>query len=162
MTRLFRRCVASAALLAASVGATLALTAPASAATSSHTTVENQVSTLINTQRTKHGCGALHTDAKLRTVARAHSAEMVVRNYFGHNSYSGAPFNTRIAPTGYTRGYAENIAWGQRHAADVVNGWMSSPGHRANILNCTYNHVGVGLAYKSNGTPYWTQDFGRS
>jgi uncharacterized protein YkwD len=141
---------------------TLALSAPADAATSSNTSQENQVSVLINTQRTNHGCGALSTDEKLRTIARAHSADMVAHNYFSHTAYNGATFATRIFSVGYTRAYAENIAWGQRTPASVVNDWMNSAGHRANILNCSYNHVGVGVAYKSNGTPYWTQDFGRS
>ena len=70
---------------------------------------------------------------------------------------------TGTTPNGlYTTGAsAENIAWGYRTAKDVVDGWINSPGHRANIVNCTSIAVGVGLAYKSDGTPYWTQDFGR-
>ncbi|MBO3740117.1 CAP domain-containing protein, partial [Actinoplanes flavus] len=55
---------------------------------------------------------------------------------------------------------SENIAYGYRTATDVVTGWMNSPGHRANILNCKSKTVGVGVAYATDGTPYYTQDFG--
>ncbi|RAK24681.1 Cysteine-rich secretory protein family protein, partial [Actinoplanes lutulentus] len=54
----------------------------------------------------------------------------------------------------------ENVAYGYRTAAQVVNGWMKSPGHRTNILNCKSKTVGVGAVYSANGTPYYTQDFG--
>ena len=57
---------------------------------------------------------------------------------------------------------AENIASGQRTAAEVMNSWMNSAGHRANILNATYNQLGVGAAKDSNGNLYWTQMFTRS
>ncbi|MDT4987245.1 MAG: hypothetical protein QOI74_1339 [Micromonosporaceae bacterium] len=161
MTRLVRRVVAT-ALLATAFGTTLATATPAGAATSTVTTREDQVSTLINQQRASHNCGPLTTDTKLRTVARAHSADMVARNYFSHTSPDGVTFAVRIRSTGYTLAYAENIAWGYRSAADVVDGWMNSPGHRRNILNCAYNRAGLGVAYGSDGSPYYTQDFARA
>jgi uncharacterized protein YkwD len=55
---------------------------------------------------------------------------------------------------------AENIARGQRDPAAVMSSWMNSDGHRRNILNCRLRHIGVGLAYGSNNSPHWTQDFG--
>ena len=62
--------------------------------------------------------------------------------------------------SGYAwRAWAENIAAGQPDAASVVQGWMSSAGHRTNILNPGYTDIGVGLAYSASGVPYWTQDF---
>jgi uncharacterized protein YkwD len=160
VTRLVRSAVT--ATLLAAAGVLLATSTPAGAATSAVATREDQVSTLINQQRAGQGCGPLATDEKLRTVARAHSTDMVARNYFSHTSPDGITFDVRVRSAGYTRAYAENIAYGYRSAADVVKGWMDSPGHRRNILNCTYNRAGVGVAYKSDGSPYWTQDFARS
>jgi uncharacterized protein YkwD len=54
---------------------------------------------------------------------------------------------------------AENIAYGQRSAQEVMNSWMNSPGHKANILSKSYTQIGVGVAKKSNGTMYFTQMF---
>ena len=161
MTRLVRRAVASIALLTAAFGSSLALAAPASAATST-TTIENQVRTAINQQRVAHGCRSLLIDETLRSIARSHSSDMVKHNLFSHSGSNGSTPASRIEATGYRLAYGENIAWGQRTAASVVTAWMNSAPHRANILNCSYNHTGVGVAYKSDGTPYWTQDFGRS
>jgi uncharacterized protein YkwD len=56
---------------------------------------------------------------------------------------------------------AENIAWGYRTPPEVVTGWMNSPGHRANIVNRSSVAVGVGMVRAADGSPYWTQDFGR-
>ena len=71
----------------------------------------------------------------------------------------------RWAP-GYERGYdwtmvAENITAGYTTPESVLRGWMSSSGHRRNILNCRYRHIGVGYKVSDSGTPYWTQVFGR-
>ena len=73
---------------------------------------------------------------------------------------SGSTFDARIKATGYTAPLSENIAWGYRTGADVVKAWMASPGHRANLLDCTAKSVGVGAVYAANGNPYYTQDFG--
>ncbi|MER7279938.1 CAP domain-containing protein [Dactylosporangium sp. NPDC000244] len=142
-------------------------TKPATPVTTTPTTgqyaaMENEVVTLTNNYRQANGCGALRIDARLVTAARAHSTDMVTKNYFDHTGSDGSNFVQREAAAGYTTGAsAENIAWGYRTAQDVVTGWINSPGHRANILNCQSVAVGVGLAYKTDGTPYWTQDFGR-
>jgi uncharacterized protein YkwD len=127
------------------------------------TLTEDAVTQLVNQERAKAGCSPLRTDERLRTAARAHSADMARQNYFSHVSKDGSSFVDRIARAGYPRASAaaENIAYGYATAADVVKGWMNSDGHRKNILNCTYKAVGVGLAYRGK-LPYWTQDFGRS
>jgi uncharacterized protein YkwD len=126
------------------------------------TALETEVVTLTNTFRTANGCGALRIDNRLVTAARAHSTDMVTRNFFDHTGSDGSSFVQREVAAGYTTGAsAENIAWGYRTPQDVVTGWINSPGHRANMLNCASVAVGVGLAYKADGTPYWTQDFGR-
>ncbi|GAB2818082.1 hypothetical protein GCM10027176_23350 [Actinoallomurus bryophytorum] len=120
---------------------------------------EAQAVQLTNVQRTKNGCSALRVDSRLRTAARAHSKDMHVRNYFEHNSPDGKTPWDRIKAAGYTQAGAENIAEGYATAQAVVTGWMNSPGHRANILNCSLKAVGIGVEYGSGG-PWWTQDFG--
>ncbi|MEV0129049.1 CAP domain-containing protein [Dactylosporangium sp. NPDC050688] len=123
---------------------------------------ETEVVTLTNNYRTANGCGALRIDSRLVAAARAHSTDMVTNNFFSHTGSNGSTFVQREAAAGYTTGAsAENIAWGYRSPQEVVNGWINSAGHRANILNCASVAVGVGVAYKADGTPYWTQDFGR-
>lgn len=169
MTR-FARAAAVAALVAAPI---LAVAGPAFAggsATSGSKSVavdkvayENQVVALTNAQRKAHGCGALRIDSRLVRAARAHSADMVQQGYFSHTGSDGSNFVAREVGAGYPKKgpSAENIAWGYRTPQDVVTGWMNSPGHRANILNCGSVAVGVGLAYTAGGSAYWTQDFGR-
>ncbi|WP_433211305.1 CAP domain-containing protein [Dactylosporangium sp. CS-047395] len=132
------------------------------APTTTPSDLETQVVTLTNNYRTANGCGALRIDTRLVAAARAHSTDMVTKNFFDHTGSNGSNFVQREVAAGYTTGAsAENIAWGYRSAQDVVTGWINSPGHRANIMNCSSVAVGVGVAYKADGTPYWTQDFGR-
>ncbi|MFD0687218.1 CAP domain-containing protein [Actinomadura fibrosa] len=119
-----------------------------------------QVIALTNAERAKHGCGPLTLDAKLQSAAQAHSADMVARNFFDHTNPSGKDPGDRITAAGYRWStYGENIAAGQQTPASVMSSWMNSPGHRANILNCKFKNIGVGVAKKGN-SPYWTQDFG--
>lgn len=121
---------------------------------------EQQVLAITNTERAKAGCRPLAYNAKLATAARKHSQDMATNDYFSHTSQDGTSFATRITNAGYRwSGAAENIAKGQRTPADVMNAWMNSSGHRANILNCGLKDLGVGLAYQGK-TPIWTQDFG--
>jgi uncharacterized protein YkwD len=123
--------------------------------------MEAQVVTLVNQERAKVGCAALRVDDRLVTAARGHSADMAARNYFDHTTPEGVTFARRITRAGYRwSGAAENIAKGQPDAVSVMKAWMNSPGHRANILNCGYKDVGVGLAYDAHHTPLWTQNFG--
>ncbi|MCO6004588.1 CAP domain-containing protein [Actinoallomurus purpureus] len=120
---------------------------------------ESTAVSLTNAQRAAHGCSALRVDTRLRTAARNHSADMRERNYFEHDSPDGRTPWDRIKAAGYTVPGAENIAKGYPTAQAVVQGWMNSPGHRANILNCKLKAVGIGVEYGSGG-PWWTQDFG--
>ncbi|MET7418496.1 CAP domain-containing protein [Dactylosporangium sp. NPDC005555] len=132
-------------------------TAPAAGGNASY---EAQVLAIVNTERAKAGCKPLAYNAKLTTAARKHSQDMATNDYFSHDSQDGTGFATRITNAGYKwSGAAENIAKGQRTPADVMNAWMNSSGHRANILNCGLKDLGVGLAYQGK-TPIWTQDFG--
>jgi uncharacterized protein YkwD len=125
--------------------------------------MEDEVTRLTNIERVKAGCPEVKTDERIRTAARAHSADMAANNYFSHTSLDGSNFVTRMQRAGYPKSSAaaENIAYGYGSAQAVVNGWMNSEGHRKNMLNCSHKAVGNGLAYRGN-TPYWTQDFGRT
>ncbi|GLH62210.1 CAP domain-containing protein [Parageobacillus sp. G301] len=118
---------------------------------------EQQVIDLTNKERAKYGLPALKVDLALSKVAREKSRDMAVNHYFSHNSPTyGSPFEMmRKFGISYTAA-GENIAKGQRTPQEVVAAWMNSPGHRANILNKNYTHIGVG--FEENGY-IWTQQF---
>nr|WP_083472356.1 CAP domain-containing protein [Kibdelosporangium phytohabitans] len=115
-----------------------------------------EVVDLVNQKRAGR-CAPLSVDDRLTTSAQKHSSDMAARNYFSHTTPEGVTFDQRIKAAGYPRPGAENIAKGQRTAAQVMDSWMKSDGHRANILNCSYKKIGVGI--DTNGF-YWTQNFG--
>jgi uncharacterized protein YkwD len=123
--------------------------------------MEAQVLTLVNVERAKKaGCKPVTLDTHLATAARAHSVDMARRGYFDHTTPDGVEFATRIKSAGYSWSTAgENIAEGQQDPASVMKAWMNSPGHKANILNCAFKNLGVGLAFDGKHTPFWTQDF---
>lgn len=118
---------------------------------------ENEVIRLVNEQRAKNGLKALTANWELSRVARYKSQDMVDNRYFSHTSPTyGTPFQMIKAFGLSYRTAGENIAYGQRTPQAVVNAWMNSSGHRANILNASYTQIGVG--YVSSGH-YWTQMF---
>lgn len=120
---------------------------------------EEEVLRLVNIERQKAGLSPFTLSAKLSNVARDKSKDMAHNNYFSHQSPThGSPFDMMKAYGISYRTAGENIAKGYNSAASVVNGWMNSPGHRANILNSSFNTLGVGY-YNYNGTAYWTQMF---
>ena len=156
MRRITRLTVLAAAIAVATL---IGLAGPAAAATA--TTPQNRVVTLLNAARAKAGCSALKVNAQLTKAAQGHSADMAKRNYFAHNTPSGVTPWTRIANAGYPKvTLAENIAAGQKTADEVAKAWLNSPGHRANILNCSLKSVGTGIATGGSYGIYWTQDFG--
>nr|WP_202523503.1 sigma-70 family RNA polymerase sigma factor [Kitasatospora sp. SID7827] len=119
-----------------------------------------QVVELVNSQRAQAGCGPVAAEAKLAAAALGHSEDMAARNFFDHTNPDGAGPQQRIDAVGYAwSGWGENIARGQKDAAAVMDSWMNSPGHRANILNCKFTELGVGV-HLGGGGPWWTQDFG--
>lgn len=121
----------------------------------------NEVLTLVNAERAKNGLKALTLDTGLNSVAQKHSEDMAKNNYFSHTSLSGkSPFD-RIKGAGISYKTAgENIAAGQTTAAQVVNSWMNSEGHRKNILNASFTKMGLGFAKANSGyKTYWTQLF---
>lgn len=122
--------------------------------------LEQQVIDLVNKQRAARGLQQLKANWELCRVARFKSQDMIDMKYFSHQSPTyGSPF-TMMQSFGirFSNG-GENIAYGQRTPQEVMNSWMNSPGHRANILSATYNQIGCGVAKSSNGTYYWTQMF---
>ncbi|MGI5288515.1 CAP domain-containing protein [Nonomuraea polychroma] len=125
------------------------------------TAEENEVVRLTNAERAKGGCGPLKHDPQLRAASFGHSQEMAKRNRMDHTSQDGRSFTDRIKAAGFTGGsaWAENITFGQPSPAAVVQTWMNSSGHRANIMNCRFNLIGVGAAKSSRGLIYWTQVF---
>lgn len=112
---------------------------------------------LVNQARAGAGCRPVRVDDRLVRAADKHSDDMAERGYFSHDTPEGESFADRIEAEGYPKPGAENIAKGQTSAAQVMDAWMSSDGHRANILNCELTSIGVGLA---SGEWVWTQDFG--
>lgn len=122
--------------------------------------LENEVIRLVNSERAKKGLPALKANWQVSRVARYKSQDMIDRNYFSHTSPTyGSPFRM-LESFGISFSAAgENIAMGLRTPSEVMRAWMGSPGHRANILNPSYNEIGVGLAKSSRGVCYWTQMF---
>lgn len=118
---------------------------------------ENEVIRLVNEIRVKNGLNPLISDWELSRVARYKSQDMKDNNYFSHTSpVYGSPFNMMKKFGISYKTAAENIAKGQKTPQAVVNSWMNSSGHRANILNPSYKKIGVGYVASGN---YWTQMF---
>lgn len=118
---------------------------------------ENEVIRLVNEIRVKNALSVLQSDWQLSRVARYKSQDMKDNNYFSHQSPTyGSPFDMmKSFGISYKRA-AENIAKGQNSPQSVVNAWMNSSGHRANILNPSFTKIGVGYVKSGN---YWTQMF---
>jgi len=148
--------IASARRLAASLAAALAACAypaaqaapaapPPVARSAAPDDMPAEVARLVNQQRARVGCAPLAWDGAAARAAQAHTDDMVRRGYFAHVSPEGGNVGTRVTAAGATwRAVAENIASGQSTAESVVQGWLRSPGHRANIENCVYTRQGVG------------------
>ena len=107
--------------------------------------MEAEVARLANEHRVRKGCAPLAWDAAAAQAAQAHTDDMVRRGYFSHVSPEGGNVGGRLRAAGVQwRAVAENIASGQPTAHAVVQGWLGSSGHRANIENCVYTRHGVG------------------
>ncbi|MEU6253960.1 CAP domain-containing protein [Streptomyces sp. NPDC047043] len=120
-----------------------------------------EVVDLTNRERARAGLRPLAADPHLTTAAQAHSADMVARAFYSHTSPEGSqPWDRAAAAGARRRSIGENIACGQRSPAEVVDGWMNSPGHRANILKADFTHIGIGFEGGGQRGTYWTQLFG--
>ncbi|MBV2354071.1 CAP domain-containing protein [Streptomyces sp. J2-1] len=117
-----------------------------------------RIVSLVNSERAKVGCPALTLNAELTEAAQEHSADMASHATMSHTGSDGSDPGARITAAGYTwSAYGENVAYGYSTPEQVMAGWMASSGHRANILNCSFREIGVGLSQPGD---YWTQDFG--
>lgn len=113
---------------------------------------------LVNEERAKAGLNPVTLRKDISAAAQVRAQETEVS--FSHTRPDGTKFTTALAQAGVTyRGAGENIAWGQRTPEQVMNGWMNSAGHRANILNEKFTSIGVGYYQNAAGTNYWTQLF---
>ncbi|MEU1085763.1 CAP domain-containing protein [Streptomyces sp. NPDC005892] len=123
------------------------------------TSVQAAVLSLVNQERSKVGCSPLTLSSSLTSLAQRFSQDMAARDFFDHTDPDGDTPWDRAAAAGISNLGGENIARGQADAQAVMDSWMNSEGHRANILNCDYTTLGVGV-YIADGGPWWTQDFG--
>ncbi|MER6046069.1 CAP domain-containing protein [Streptomyces sp. NPDC001793] len=129
------------------------------AATGTAAEFARKVVDLVNAQRAQHGCAPLTVDPHVQAAAQGHSDDMAARNYYAHETPEGVDPGTRMTNAGFHwQSWGENIFKSPQDPATAVDGWMKSPGHRANILNCSYKSTGVGVNLSPNG-PWWTQDF---
>jgi uncharacterized protein YkwD len=128
---------------------------------------------LLNGERARRGLSRLRLNERLSEAAERHSRDMVRRNYFSHDSLSGASFVDRIRRSGYLRSarswsVGENLAWGSGSRGtpeSILHAWMNSPAHRANILTRRFREIGIGVAEGAPvrvGVPAatYTTDFG--
>lgn len=119
----------------------------------SETALAKSAVCLLNKQRARRGLRKLRLNARLSEAARRHTVDMVRRNYFSHTSRSGADVVDRLTRTGYMRGahrwvVGENLAWGSGGRStprQIMEAWMNSPGHRANILQRRFREIGIGV-----------------
>ena len=119
-----------------------------------------EVLNLVNKERKANGLKPLTLNKELSNVANIKSRDMIEKGYFDHTSPTyGSPFDMMKKFNISYNTAGENIAMGQKTPSEVMNSWMNSSGHRANILNSTYTELGVGIQKDSNGTIYWTQMF---
>ena len=117
-----------------------------------------QVVNLVNQERAKAGLSPVTADTSIQAAAQVRAKE--IEKSFSHTRPDGSSFSTALTQQGVTyRGSGENIAWGQKTPEQVMNGWMNSDGHRANILNKNFTKIGVGYYQNASGTNYWTQLF---
>ena len=182
-----RRLRRALSILPLALAISLAAVAPAAAASpgacaaanSSPTEVgpsqlEHTVLCLLNRERTSRGLSRLRSNDRLERAARGHSRHMVDAKFFAHDSPGGASVMERVKRRGYRSNsgllVGENIAWGSGSyatPAEILDGWMNSPGHRANILHPAFREIGVGVAIGApravNGQPAatYTTDFGK-
>ena len=127
--------------------------------TSEHAFIQEVVN-LVNAERAKEGLSPLTIDVKVQAAAQVRAKEC--EQSFSHTRPNGSSFSTALQEQNVSyRSAGENIAWGQRTPEAVMNAWMNSEGHRANIMNANFTTIGVGYYQNANGTNYWCQLFTR-
>lgn len=117
-----------------------------------------QILNLVNAERAKAGLAALDLDTSVTAAANVRAKE--IKQSFSHTRPDGSSFSSALTEQGVSyRRSGENIAWGQKTPEQVMNGWMNSDGHRANILNANFKNIGIGYYQDINGVNYWVQLF---
>lgn len=117
-----------------------------------------QIVKLVNEERAKAGLPALTMDEGVTAAANVRARE--IKQKFAHTRPDGKSFSSALKEQGVSfRGSGENIAWGQKSPEQVMNAWMNSDGHRANILNRNFKNIGVGYYQDEKGVNYWVQLF---
>jgi len=146
----------------------LTMDSPAVATVPPPSAFTSEVLRLTNLFRQQNGLQPLTLNSKLTAAAQTHSQNMGNLDFFSHTGADGSSFSQRVSASGYTwSATGENIAAGHTTPDAVVNGWINSPGHRANILDANYRDIGIGYFYLANDTgnvnwqSYWTQKFGK-
>lgn len=125
---------------------------------SSNQSFTRQVENLVNAERAKAGLAPLKVSSNVTAAAQVRAGE--IERSFSHTRPDGSNFSTALTQNGVQyMGSGENIAYGQRSPQDVMNTWMNSAGHRANILNEKYTTMGIGYYQNGSGTGYWVQLF---
>lgn len=118
-----------------------------------------QVLELVNARRSEAGCAPVRSDPELSAAAQRHSQDQAEHRTMSHTGSDGSDVGQRLDRAGYAWStYGENVAYNQSTPEAVMEAWMNSPGHRANILNCAFTEIGIGRADIGDG-PYWTQNF---
>lgn len=117
-----------------------------------------QILELVNAERANAGLSPLKLDLDITAAANIRAVE--IKQSFSHTRPNGSSFSTALTEQGVSyRRSGENIAWGQKSPEQVMNGWMNSDGHRANILNPNFENIGIGYYQDANGVNYWVQLF---
>ena len=139
--------------------ATVCASADGPTAQASTVALANSALCLVNQERTSRGLKALKANRRLAKAASGHAGDMVSKGYFSHDSLNGASFVDRIRGAGYIGSrflpsLGEDLAWGSGELGtprEIVQGWMESPGHRANILSRKFREAGMGVAFGDPG-----------
>jgi uncharacterized protein YkwD len=123
---------------------------------------EQRVLDLVNAERAKYGAQPLAYDRQLDLASERHNQVQAATGRMAHDGIGDGTPRDRIRATGFTGAWGENVATGQLSPEQVVAEWMASPGHRRNILDPTYDRLGVSYTVASNGRTFWAQSFGTS
>ncbi len=149
--------IASGTIFSGAIAQTSATTTVAQASP----TVAQELLQLVNAERQRVNAPPLVLNDRLTAAAQRHSQDMATSRRMSHTGSDGSTMRSRIDATQYSWStIGENVALGQPSAAAVMTAWMSSPGHRQNILNPAFTELGIGYATGA-GRPYWTQAFAR-
>jgi uncharacterized protein YkwD len=159
MSPLLRTLLCGACLAASPAAAAACTGTELPSAVQSDVQLEDTVLCLINEQRASYGRPSVRTNSKLHAAALGHSTDMVSQGFFAHTNPAGVDFIDRITQTGYVAGarswlVGENLVWGSgvlSTPASLVEGWMQSPPHRANLLRKRFREIGISAV---RGTPF--------